>query len=399
MKRVLSFIVCLVHFFLFAQQTETVDFSHVKAHISFKVDSAQVLGLVQYQFKTLQAVDSVYLDAMAMDFDEVLLNGKQAKFKNDSKKLVVFSEFKADETHSLSFNYKATPKQTLYFIGWNTEAPKQIWTQGQGKYTSHWLPSLDDTNDKIEFDLSVTFNSEYEVVANGKLVSKEVEAENTTWHYDMKAPMSSYLLAVVVGKYDKRKELSNSGIPLKMYYYPEDSLKVEPTYRYSKQMFDFLEAEIGVAYPWQNYKQIPVHDFLYAGMENTSATIFSDAFVIDSIAFVDRNYVNVNAHELAHQWFGNYVTAKSSEHHWLQEGFASYYALLAERDVFGENYYYWSLYEYAQELMDQNRSGNSTSLLNPKSSSVTFYKRGAWVLHALREEVGDVAFKQAVKNY
>jgi aminopeptidase N len=164
-------------------------------------------------------------------------------------------------------------------------------------------------------------------------------------------------------------------------------------------MFDFLEEEIGVPYPWQNYKQVPVKDFLYAGMENTSATIFADSFVINSIAFVDKNYVNVNAHELAHQWFGNLVTETSGTHHWLQEGFATYYALLAERDIFGKDYYNWRLYEYAQELLEQDKARASTSLLNPKSSSTTFYKKGAWVLHLLREKVGDDAFKKGVKNY
>ncbi|TYA57317.1 M1 family metallopeptidase [Formosa maritima] len=395
----------LFYFLLFfaglahAQQLEIVDFSHIKAELSFNVDSSKVYGLAEYQFKILKPVDSVFLDTININFDEVLLNNEKVPFKNNAKQLVVYSKFKTGEPYNLRFKYEAQPKKALYFVGWKNEAPNQIWTQGQGKYTSNWLPSLDDTNDKIEFDLSITFNSDYEVISNGNLVNKEVEAENTTWHYDMKEPMSSYLVALVVGKYKVYKEISNSGIPLEMYYYPEDSLKVEPTYRYSKQMFDFLENEIGVPYPWQNYKQIPVHDFLYAGMENTSATIFSDGFVIDSIAFVDRNYVNVNAHELAHQWFGDYVTAKSGEHHWLQEGFATYYALLAEQDVFGENYYYWRLYEYAQELMDQNRSGTSTSLLNPKSSSNTFYKRGAWVLHVLREKVGDKAFKKALKVY
>ena len=184
-----------------------------------------------------------------------------------------------------------------------------------------------------------------------------------------------------------------------MYFTPKDSLKVEPTYRYSKEIFDFLETEIGVPYPWQNYKQVPVRDFLYAGMENTTLTIFSQAFVVDSTGFNDRNYVNVNAHELAHQWFGNLVTEKAGEDHWLQEGFATYYALLAEKEIFGDDYYYWQLYQTAEQLKAMSDEGQGESLLNPKASSLTFYQKGAWALHILRERIGEDAFKLAIKNY
>ena len=285
-------------------------------------------------------------------------------------------------------------------MGWDNNAPNQIWTQGQGKYTSNWLPSFDDMNEKLNFSLTIQFNGYYEVIANGtRVYKKELENGDVEHTFIMGKPMSSYLVAVAIGDYKKQLLESASGIPLELYYYPEDSLKAEPTYRYTKDMFDFLEREIGFEYPWKNYKQIPVHDFLYAGMENTTATIFSDAFMVDSIGFNDKNYVNVNAHELAHQWFGDLVTESSGKHHWLQEGFATYYALLAEREVFGSDYYYWRLYEYAQELLDQENSGAGTALLNPNSSSITFYKKGAWLLHMLREKIGDYAFRQAVRKY
>ena len=117
----------------------------------------------------------------------------------------------------------------------------QVWTQGQGKYTSSWLPSIDDVNDKIEFDLSISFHKNYEVIANGKNINKESTNDTLVkWDYDMNKPMSSYLLAFAIGKYNKKIEYSQSGIPLEMYYYPKDEVKFNSTYRYSKKIFDFF---------------------------------------------------------------------------------------------------------------------------------------------------------------
>jgi len=416
MKRIFLFL-CFCVNFLVAQQTEYVDLKTAKAKISINPIEKQVEGRIQYQFEILKDIDSIYLDAQNIALSSLQLSEVrphihteyfEIQYLNNSKQIIVYNNFKKEQNFELILNYETSPKKALYFIDWENENGDfenlnhqrgQVWTQGQGKYTSNWLPSIDNMNEKIEFDLSITFDKDYEVIANGNLTAKQLNDSTATWHYDMQKPMPSYLLALAIGKYDKKVEYSKSGVPLEMYYYPEDSLKFEPTYRFTKQMFDFLEEEIGVPYPWQNYKMVPVKDFLYAGMENTSLNIYSDAFVVDSIAFVDKNFVNINAHELAHQWFGDLVTATSGTHHWLQEGFATYYALLAEKDIFGEDYYYWRLYEYAEELLAQDKAGQSTALLDPKSSSTTFYKKGCWVLHMLREKVGDEAFKIAIKNY
>ncbi len=401
MKRILGVIFLLLNVYVSAQHQDKVDFIHAEIFIEPIPDEKRIIGTVIYEFQILADVDAVFLDARDLQFSKVLLDGKPIGYTNNGKTISIRNEFKNKKNYELNIQYSCEPKQTVYFLGWADfiEGNEQIWTQGQGKYTSHWLPSFDDMTEKVEFDLNINANNGHEVIANGILTNKNEDKKKTTWSFDMQKPMSSYLLAFVIGDYNKQELISDSGIPITNYFYPEDSLKVEPTYRYTKEIFDFLEKKIGVAYPWQNYKQVPVRDFLYAGMENTGTTIFSDQYVIDSTAFVDKNYVNVNAHELAHQWFGNLVTEKDGEHHWLHEGFATYYAYLAEREVFGDDHFYWKLYKTAQQLQEISERGEGQSLLDPKASSLTFYEKGAWALVILRELVGNGAFKTGIKNY
>lgn len=398
--RTLLFCFLFVQSFLFAQQTDIVDFKKAKVDVVLRPELKEVGIDVFYEFEILKDTDSIYLDMRTLNTYKVYQQSFEGTNSYTDKKIILKSNFKKGEKHTVGLATFTNPKKAIYFIDWNEKnGRKQVWTQGQGKYTSSWLPSLDDVNDKIEFDFSITFDKRYEVIANGKLLKKESPNDSLTkWYYDMQQPMSSYLAAIAIGKYKKKVETSKSGIPLEMYYYPEDEAKFEPTYRYTKRIFDFLEAEIGVQYPWQNYKQVPVKDFLYAGMENTGTTIFSDSFVVDSIGFIDKNYINVNAHELAHQWFGDLVTAKSDKHHWLQEGFATYYALLAEKEIFGDDYFHWKLFKSAQQLKALN-NGKGESVLNPKASSLTFYQKGAWALHVLRTKVGEKPFRNAVKRY
>lgn len=396
MKAILYFFI-FYSSLIFSQQLEKVDFKILNAVIEPNAINKTVSGNVVYEFEVLSKTKEVYVDAVNMEFSEVKINGKKVKYENTGEKLIVFKKLKKGK-YTLSFNYKATPKQTLYFVGEGDDL--QIWTQGQGKNTSHWLPSFNDVNEKVIFNISVNFRNDFEVLSNGKMIVKEFNSKGShlLWKYQMQKPMSSYLVMLAIGKFDKKTDTTSSGTTLEYYLDRNDIAKFEPTYRYSKPIFEFLENEIGVAYPWKVYRQVPVKDFLYAGMENTSATIFSQDFVVDSIGFNDRNYLNVNAHELAHQWFGDFITAKESKHHWLQEGFATYYALLAEQSVFGDDYFNYQLLEMANQLENAERY-DTIPILNEKASSLTFYKKGAWALHALRSEIGAEKFKLAVKSY
>ncbi|MCG9973206.1 M1 family metallopeptidase [Christiangramia crocea] len=409
MRKIITFLIIFYSGVLIAQekqisQTKYFDFIKVEANVRILPLTKEVKGKVIYSFEILRQTDTLFIDGRKMQFRELMLNSEPVEFFSDTGGLYVVADFLPSKNNQLELKYETNPQSGMYFINWEfpdiEETEKQVWTQGQGKYTSTWLPSFDDMEEKAEFDLSFEFPSGYELISNGVLKNTvPLNDSLTLWEYDMDQPMSSYLVGMAAGKYTSNDLVAETGDKIQLFYRPKDSLLFEPTYRHSVKIFDFLEKEIGVPYPWKNYKQVPVLDFLYAGMENTGTTIFSRSLMTDSTGYKDRNYVNVNAHELAHQWFGNLITEKNGKHHWLHEGFATYYALLAEKEIFGEDYYYWKLFETAEKLKELSDSGKGEALLNPKATSLTFYQKGAWVLHILRDKIGDDAFRKGMKKY
>ncbi|TAF10879.1 MAG: M1 family peptidase [Flavobacteriia bacterium] len=384
----------------FSQQTKSVDFISCEALLFPDAKTKSISGTVHYLFEIKNNIDSVKIDAKNMIFSAIYINDNtKFKYKLTNDQIILYDGLKKG-LNGITIKYEAKPKQTLYFTGERENL--QIWTQGQGKYTSHWLPSFDDVNEKVIFKLGVYFDQKHHVLSNGKLINKInpkfPNEKKTLWEYEMQKPMSSYLVMLAIGNFEKQTATTKSGTLLEFYLDKKDISKFKPTYRYSLEMFDYLEQEIGVKYPWGIYRQVPVRDFLYAGMENTTSTIFAQDFVVDEIGFNDRNYINVNAHELAHQWFGDLITAQSGKHHWLQEGFATYYALLAERHLFGDDYFYEELNDYAEQLKRASKT-DTIPVMNEKASSLSFYKKGAWALHVMREDIGAKNFQKAVKKY
>lgn len=390
MMKYIFFITLFLAHSLFSQENMAIS-----AHVIPSFENQSIEGKIDFVFDVPQMLDSVYLDTKNMDIKNVTLNGKPIDYSYNQKHIVVKYKFKKKH-NSLKFEYNCQPKQTVYFTEYFDQ--KQIWTQGQGKETSHWLPSFDDVNKKIVFDISIKYHKDYQVISNGLLKEIHQLENQTEWHYAMTEPISSYLMMMAIGQYVKQSDTTNSGTWLEFYLPENDSTKFETTFKHTKELFEFLETTLQVAYPWNVYRQIPVYDFLYSGMENTTSTIFSQDFVVDNIGVNDIQYVNVNAHELAHQWFGNLVTAKTNKDHWIQEGFATFYALQVEKHLFGEQYFFDEIYRLANIMLSVSHD-DELLLYAEHQSSVTYYYKGAWMLLALEHTIGKNNFDTVVKTF
>src|SRR5690606_15888349 len=183
-KFFLTFSLFLFSIQLFSQQTDVVDFLKIEASIGPDTVEKKIEGRFLATFEVLKEADSIFMDAVNIKINDV--QTKNFKITSEGKKVWFVGNFEKGKIYKADFWYSMIPKQTLYFFG------DEIWTQGQGKYTSHWLPSIDDVNDKIEFDLMFLIPKDKSVVANGKLIDLQNVHEVNAWRFDMEKPMSSY---------------------------------------------------------------------------------------------------------------------------------------------------------------------------------------------------------------
>ncbi len=388
----------------------SADITNMKVEVSFDCPKGIVKGKVTHSLIPLRkTIDTLFFDGPAISILSAKLDGKPLVYKVNQEGVTVYFNppLVADKGYNVSFDYEATPKKGIYFIGWNSPTvtdPKnqtrhQIWTQGQGVDNRYWIPMYDNMNDKFTTETVVSFDKEYSVLSNGALKSVNANANGTkTWHYAMGKPHAGYLLMLAIDKYAIKKSKTKSGVPVAFWYYPESPEKVESTSLHTEKMIEFLEEETGIAYPWESYSQVMVQDFMYGAMENTTATIFGDFFNVDSRGFLDRNYIGVNCHELTHQWFGDLITARGGGDTWLQESYATYYAKLFFESLEGKDKVKWGQRQEVNSALKASETDNNPVRF-AGAGTARVYQKGSTVIQMLRYVLGDESFKKVIKYY
>ncbi|PWJ59205.1 aminopeptidase N [Dyadobacter jejuensis] len=374
-------------------------------------------------------IKSVYLlkdqsdlgEASSKDIDRKKAN--KLKYQYDSRKLTVDlgKTYTRKDTIAIWIDYIAKPNELprnqpndhptdkgLYFInadGMEEGKPRQIWTQGETEASSCWFPTLDAPNQKFTHDIYLTVDSTYKTLSNGILVESEPAKDGQrTDHWRQSIPHAPYLAMVAVGDFAVAKDLMPNGMELSYYVEPQYAADAHAIFGRTPAMIAFFTNIFGMPFPWEKYAQIAVRDFVAGAMENTTATVHEEGVQNDTRSLVDGNSDGVIAHELAHHWFGDYVTAEEWGQLPLNESFANYSEYLWAEYREGRDQADWINLQETNQYMAEAETKkvpmiryfykNPDDLFDSHS-----YAKGGRILHMLRSYVGDDAFFESLKLY
>ena len=379
---------------------------HYRLELSFDHRAKSVSGNVSIRMTPLSGpLDSVLLDAADMEIRAVRVpGGRTLEFHERSPWLSIRLDrtYAFGETLAVSIDYACSPSKGLYFIYADSGGGRhdQIWSQGEDMDNRYWFPCYDYPNDKATSEVIGTVPADWTLLSNGRLAGETFDRKKNTktFHWVESKPHSTYLIMVAAGRYAVLRGKYRN-IPLAYYMYPEDTAKAEETFGRTPAMIHFFETTTGIPYPWEKFDQIIIDDFMWGGMENTTAVTLNDACVVDARAALDFPSDPVVAHELAHMWFGDLVTARDWTHLWLNEGFATYCENLWTEFTGGEDEFQYEMIQASLAVRGSERMLGRKPIVSHDSHPANLYARGGWVLNMLRSLLGDEPFLRGLHSY
>ena len=410
-------------------RSREIDVKNVSIDLRFDWDKEQAFGTTVVTLAPFKDLNKFNLDAALMTINSVTLeNGTALKFNYDDEKdsdnleILLDRTYKRGEDLSVKVDYKTNYVNKadadtaigsfgrgLRFIkptAENPNKPRQIWSQGETEFNRYWFPSYDTPNDFRTSELKATVQKPFTVISNGKLMEVKDNGDNTrTFHWKMDTPYSNYLTSIVVGEYTEVKNGDYQGVPIVAYGYPSEAKEVAETTKRVPTMVKFFSEKTGVKYAYPKYAQTMVEDF-GGGMENISATTQIEEMIHDERELLDEDSDSLQSHELAHQWFGDFVTCRDWGQIWLNESFATYFQALWDEESKGKDFFlYNDVRANQQQVLDAWKQGNRHPIVTKyyANKDAMFdqysYPGGGSVLHILRKHLGDDLFFKSLNHY
>ena len=405
-----------------------MDLVHTKLELEPVWETASLKGKATLTITpTFYPEDSVVIDAHNFSFESLKLmdtsGGDQSlAYRYDTQKLVVQlpKTLKRNDTAKLFIAYTAhlgevvenstaiAGSKGIYFInprGKIPQKPRQIWTQGETEYASHWFPTFDRPNEKTTQEVYITVDTAFTAISNGALIYNVTNPDGThTAYWRQSKPHAPYLFMVAIGKYEKVRDDWRDSVPVNYYVEQQYAPYAKMIFGATPDMMTYYSNVLGFDYPWAKYAQVAVRDFIAGAMENTSATIHFSGIQQNKRQYLHRTYETLIAHELIHHWFGDLVTCESWANLAMNEAFATYGEHLWMKHAHGAEAaaIQWQN-DRRRYLQEARRRKRPLIQYHYKSPGRLFdahrYQKGACILRMLHKDLGDEAFFEGLSYF
>lgn len=351
------------------------------------------------------------LDTAVFDFrnlvcDSVKLNDTMLGFSTTYLQLMVaFGEplSLGDSAYLDIFYHRVAGTQNRGFY-WYEQDPGRnrlhsiCYTLTQPEDARYWFPCWDHPWDKAEqgCQVNITVPDSFTACANGLLDSTTSNSDGTkTFWWTHRYPISSYLInfgASVFSVWTQWAHLQNGdSLPIVNHIWPEDSVASLTSFRNVPDMVEFYSdsTRFGLyPFPEEKYGHVAVYPFGAGGMEHQTMTTVHRQWVT-------RGSESGIAHELAHMWYGDFLTCFIWAEIWLNEGGASYLDPLWMKHFYGHSQFLQDMADYA-DYFYQSDQRDRHPIYDPGMSRLFEYGhtycKAAWVNHMLRYVEGDTVF-------
>jgi aminopeptidase N len=389
-----------------------VDVEHYKIDLRLDIEGGRIEGSCALTIAPiLDGVRRLELDAVDLEIRKVGWEGGSAlAHRYDGQKLTIElgDKLPSGKRRTLVIEYAGQPRRGLYFIAPDAgypDRPRQVWSQGQDEDSRHWFPCYDAPNQKSTSELLVSVPKGWFALSNGKLLHQKPDpngGERFHWKFDVRH--SCYLITLAAGEL---VELTDKWNDVEVSYYVPKGREADARRALGKtpRMLALFSERFGVPYPYEKYAQVCVAEFIFGGMENTTATTLTDNALFDERAALDYDTEALVAHELAHQWFGDLLTCRDWGQGWLNEGFATYSEYVWREHADGRDEAYIELGEWAEQYFGEDaRRYRRPIATNVYEEPIDIfdhhlYEKGGLVLHMLRQILGDQTFWNAIGHY
>ena len=387
------------------KQKDIIDVLHYIFHvdISSKSNSIKAKALIEFNIK--KDIDSIYFDLKNTNKNREGMHvhslknikGEQLQYKHLKDKLIIYNLNK-NKNNKIVIVYSGVPEDGLY-IRKNIYGKKTFFGDNWPNRAHYWLPVIDHPSDKALVDFYITAPNQFKVIASGLLKSKKSLLDNRIqYHFKTKKELPTKVIVIGVADFIIKNFNTINNVTVSSWIYKEAKDKGFDDYKPAVEVMKFYDSIIA-PYPYQKLANVQSKT-RFGGMENAGNIFYYEESVNGLCK--DESLI---AHEVAHQWFGNSVSEKNWSDIWLSEGFATYLTDVYLEFKYGKEKLKERMLMEREKVIRYSKNKNVMPIVYDEKEDLfkllnrNSYEKGAWVLHMLRNEVGDEVFFKILRTF